>query len=724
MKTKLAAVLIFLMLLSTSIPLMMIIKPVSAPTVIPILAVDPDYVLGGEVGSEFSIDVTMNDLDVGWNCSSVQFRLLYDDALLEVTDVVEGPFMATFNETYFFYVVEDWPPYGPNVLVGVLLQDYPPFASGTGTLATITFKVLFRPVAPEEAGCDLTLNETQMLDLTGEIPVEIPHTTVHGYYEAWQAQTSLWVDPDYVLGGVIGSEFSVDVKLHVLNTSQEVVAVQFRLQYDEMLLEYVSDAEGPFMGLFPNAEEAPYTFYLGINEEDPDFGWNVLVGNLIYPNRSDGTWYNFPVGSGTISTITFRVLSRPVAPDTASCLLKLVDTQVLNSSIEDIEHIAYHGEYEASPILMPTLSVDPNPVVGGVIGSEFDVNVTMNDLDLDWNCSIIEFRLPYCGDLLEFVSAVEGPFMGTAGATWFSYIHEDWPPYGLNVLVGNMMQPPWTTFPSGTGTVATITFKVLDRPIAPDIMWCLLNLEETLVLDKEVEEIPHYATGSLYKALQIFPPTLKVEPPLVELMTAYQLFDINVTMNDLDADWNCTIVEFKLVYNGTLLEAVDVVEGSFPPQFGDTLFINHTEQFAGRSYVLVGILWWDPSPFPHGTSTLATITFNATYQGRDPLVELESDLALEETLMLDEYWNVVVSEIPHYTEDGHYIIYSTHFADVNRDGKVDMRDIGAIALAFGTSPEYPGEPPRWNPAYDVNYDGKIDMKDVALAARNFGWPYT
>ena len=58
------------------------------------------------------------------------------------------------------------------------------------------------------------------------------------------------------------------------------------------------------------------------------------------------------------------------------------------------------------------------------------------------------------------------------------------------------------------------------------------------------------------------------------------------------------------------------------------------------------------------------------------------------------------------------------------DFRVDMRDIGAIALAFGTSPEYPGEPPRWNEAYDVNYDGKIDMKDVAIAARNFGWPYT
>lgn len=58
--------------------------------------------------------------------------------------------------------------------------------------------------------------------------------------------------------------------------------------------------------------------------------------------------------------------------------------------------------------------------------------------------------------------------------------------------------------------------------------------------------------------------------------------------------------------------------------------------------------------------------------------------------------------------------------DINCDGKVDMKDIGAVARAFG---EFPGRP-RWNPAYDVNGDRKIDMIDVALVARNIGWKPT
>lgn len=50
------------------------------------------------------------------------------------------------------------------------------------------------------------------------------------------------------------------------------------------------------------------------------------------------------------------------------------------------------------------------------------------------------------------------------------------------------------------------------------------------------------------------------------------------------------------------------------------------------------------------------------------------------------------------------------------DGKVDMRDIGVIGSAFGSSP---GDT-RWNPNRDINGDGKIDLRDIGITARNFG----
>jgi len=54
--------------------------------------------------------------------------------------------------------------------------------------------------------------------------------------------------------------------------------------------------------------------------------------------------------------------------------------------------------------------------------------------------------------------------------------------------------------------------------------------------------------------------------------------------------------------------------------------------------------------------------------------------------------------------------------DVNGDGKVDIKDVLAVAKCFGTTPS----DPRWNPACDLNGDGKVDIKDVTIVAAHFG----
>ncbi|MCJ7424898.1 dockerin type I domain-containing protein [Candidatus Bathyarchaeota archaeon] len=60
---------------------------------------------------------------------------------------------------------------------------------------------------------------------------------------------------------------------------------------------------------------------------------------------------------------------------------------------------------------------------------------------------------------------------------------------------------------------------------------------------------------------------------------------------------------------------------------------------------------------------------------------------------------------------------SLHESDVNRDGKIDVRDVAMLSSAFGS---YAGHP-RWNIECDVNQDGRIDVADVARTSRNFGW---
>ncbi|MCK4482465.1 right-handed parallel beta-helix repeat-containing protein [Candidatus Bathyarchaeota archaeon] len=63
--------------------------------------------------------------------------------------------------------------------------------------------------------------------------------------------------------------------------------------------------------------------------------------------------------------------------------------------------------------------------------------------------------------------------------------------------------------------------------------------------------------------------------------------------------------------------------------------------------------------------------------------------------------------------------------DLNRDMKIDIKDIAIAAKAFGS---YPGHP-NWNPHADITGptylvpDGKIDIRDIALIAIHYGEVY-
>lgn len=49
------------------------------------------------------------------------------------------------------------------------------------------------------------------------------------------------------------------------------------------------------------------------------------------------------------------------------------------------------------------------------------------------------------------------------------------------------------------------------------------------------------------------------------------------------------------------------------------------------------------------------------------------------------------------------------------EGKVDMRDIGALCSKFGTTPSSP----NWDPNKDINNDGNVNMRDLGTACSNF-----
>jgi len=68
-------------------------------------------------------------------------------------------------------------------------------------------------------------------------------------------------------------------------------------------------------------------------------------------------------------------------------------------------------------------------------------------------------------------------------------------------------------------------------------------------------------------------------------------------------------------------------------------------------------------------------------------------------------------------------MYELADVDLDFSGKVDIKDIFAVATSFGTEPGNP----RWNFEADTNVDGAINIRDIFAIASNFGkqaseWP--
>jgi parallel beta-helix repeat protein len=61
-------------------------------------------------------------------------------------------------------------------------------------------------------------------------------------------------------------------------------------------------------------------------------------------------------------------------------------------------------------------------------------------------------------------------------------------------------------------------------------------------------------------------------------------------------------------------------------------------------------------------------------------------------------------------------ILETITGDVNGDRKVELKDVYAVAKAYGSVPGHP----RWNPLCDINKDGKVELKDYYTTCKNYG----
>ena len=318
-------------------------------------------------------------------------------------------------------------------------------------------------------------------------------------------------------------------------------------------------------------------------------------------------------------------------------------------------------------IVDPALNFFTTPST--IVGSTFKVNVSLVNIT---NVAGVQFQLTWDPTLLNVTTMTEVLYhTKTPSAHWgniwnlkFAYNNtagkadyaQAWSDSGtaqadgyapLNVTTA-------TDPPEGKLAAATFTFQVLKVPtMAPHNLTCAFHLTTVKILDLTVNPIidPSKNTGN--------PPVdgtyvITWTPPAilpyysVSSHTASSLgevFNISVRVNSLDPGWEAVGFGFKLGYNSTLLQVLNVWEGSWLPPYG-ALPNNGTSSVKsyGSDYVEVqdAVLpdangtWHPPYPTAPNPNSfpLAIIEFNSTMQSMFPLT-YSCELHLYDTNVTD-----------------------------------------------------------------------------------------
>jgi len=302
-------------------------------------------------------------------------------------------------------------------------------------------------------------------------------------------------------------------------------------------------------------------------------------------------------------------------------------------------------------------------------------------------------------------------------------------------LVGLVEREP------GYGSLCWVEFEIVNRPPEPyqDYLELGTFIHETFVLDPEGNEIPITRYHCVY-GFGISPPT----PPPSLLIGEQEVYLLPGSNTTLTFTWNTIGISFG---NYTINAFAEPVLGE--TDIEDNTFVDGVVEILWQHDVALT----DVSPSQTWVYQSRTVTFNVTVINKGDFIEnvtitlyyniTSGEIIGEETITnllpsenktVTLVWNTTgVRPCFNYTITAVATIDTPDndpadntltngrvkvriLGDIDGDGKVDMKDIRAVAKAFAS---YPGHE-RWNPGLDFDNDGKIDMRDVRTVSKHFG----
>jgi hypothetical protein len=285
------------------------------------------------------------------------------------------------------------------------------------------------------------------------------------------------------------------------------------------------------------------------------------------------------------------------------------------------------------------------------------------ELVLEWTPGVIDCTLEALNTALWGAGNYLGPWIPVPIDNVAGEYHQS--------LTGKAPGVPVT----GTFTLVTLTFAIVASAPFMGVVTTNLHLKIAegyiayCLLDGASEEIVHSFNDAAY-SYHWAPPTTN---PYLEVVPANNIFsgkniyktpfsfEVDVYVRDVVVEWRLAGVEFLMFYNTTVLDVLEVKNGTFFHDFtappGGDFFYYSLDEAAGKIRVIYTILDIPHMIPPEGDGIIATIVFNATYQEMFPnFVWSNLDLEIDVENGMGSYFvNFVAEELPGDPEiDGYY----------------------------------------------------------------------
>jgi hypothetical protein len=426
----------------------------------------------------------------------------------------------------------------------------------------------------------------------------------------------------------------------------------------------------------------------------------------------------------------------------------------------DANH-ALHAVFVFSPPEGSRIFVDPPEIIDPhavPCQTVFSINVSIDDIA---DMKVCEFNLTYNTNVISVVGlnflSVNGHYPtlslianDPAGFIWIKLL------YSTGITVTN------------PAPLVTLTFHVDNLGVSP------LNLTDTEITDSSGNPIPHDVYDGLYIAVIRDVAVTKI---VLSRNWAYPGWPVNITVTVKNKGNVSETFDVYAYYDGTVIGTEPIIDLA-PNEERDVIFEWNTTGLGEGNYtikaeaqqvpyelnisdnVLVNGKVWIMTHF-HDVAIVSVVSEGWVYVGWTAHINVTAQNLGEYTESFDikAYCNTTPIGTVHVSNLAPGSYYEAHFdlntstllpchnytitgeatlvpyeynetnnvlvgpslkvrlmGDVNGDGKVDLKDVYIVSLAFGS---YPGHP-KWNPVADLNRDGKVDLKDVYLVTKNYG----